>query len=157
MGHSQLGFTLIELMIVVAIIGILAAIALPAYQTYIAKAQADESVSSMQGLKVDFTIYYGELGTCPVNGVDGFGSATDYAGRYIEKAEFGGVLAAVPTSTCSIIFTFKNNSVSPHLAGKKIIVAMTAASAANSLSQWEIRQSITQGDVEAKYLPAPMR
>jgi type IV pilus assembly protein PilA len=50
-ARKQDGFTLIELMIVVAVIGILAAIALPAYQTYIAKAQSSEAISLLEGLK----------------------------------------------------------------------------------------------------------
>jgi type IV pilus assembly protein PilA len=49
--NAQKGFTLIELMIVVAIIGILAAIAIPAYQNYIARAQATEAVNLLAGLK----------------------------------------------------------------------------------------------------------
>ena len=50
--NAQKGFTLIELMIVVAIIGILAAIAIPAYQNYIARSQASEALSLLGGLKL---------------------------------------------------------------------------------------------------------
>lgn len=60
--QNQKGFTLIELMIVVAIIGILAAIALPAYQDYTARAQATEGLSATSGLRSDIGVYMSENG-----------------------------------------------------------------------------------------------
>ena len=84
MKTMQKGFTLIELMIVIAIIGILAAIALPAYQDYTARAQASEGFQATAGLRTDLGVYSAENG-----GVDGADSdaqltsqASDLAGTY---------------------------------------------------------------------------
>ncbi|MGM1003855.1 pilin [Acinetobacter haemolyticus] len=66
----QKGFTLIELMIVVAIIGILAAIAIPAYQDYIARSQASEAFTLANGLKTEVADNLQE-GTCGNNSVGG--------------------------------------------------------------------------------------
>lgn len=64
-NHFQRGFTLIELMIVIAIIGILAAIALPAYQDYTGRAQATEGFKIADGLRQEIAIWVWENKTFP--------------------------------------------------------------------------------------------
>src|ERR1700726_3268307 len=63
----QHGFTLIELMIVIAIIGILAAIAIPAYQNYTIRSQVTEGLSLADGFKTSVSEYYDQNGTWPAN------------------------------------------------------------------------------------------
>ena len=65
MKKTQQGFTLIELMIVVAIVGILAAIALPAYQDYIGRAKVTEAVAQLDGAKTSVAEYVASQGACP--------------------------------------------------------------------------------------------
>ena len=67
---KQSGFTLIELMIVVAIIGILAAIAVPQYNTYITKSKASEGLSLANGAKLAVVEYYSMNGKMPMNNED---------------------------------------------------------------------------------------
>lgn len=155
MNTLQKGFTLVELMIVVAIIGILAAVAIPSYQDYIARSQVTEAVTIISGLKIEFTSAFGTTGTCPVNGADGFEAATGYQGIYVEKVEFGGPLPSVAGSTCSLTATFKTTGVTPGISGKKLIVAMTVGPTGSS--QWEMRQSITQGNISPEFLPSSLR
>lgn len=64
-NNRESGFTLIEMMIVMAIIGILAAVGIPAYQSYIARAQASDGVTQLSGLKMQIGEYYGNEGFLP--------------------------------------------------------------------------------------------
>ncbi len=82
MKNLQKGFTLIELMIVVAIIGILAAIALPAYQDYTARAQASEGLKATAGLQADIAVEAAENGTTALNTPEIVAAATALDGKY---------------------------------------------------------------------------
>ena len=88
MKMKQQGFTLIELMIVVAIIGILAAIAIPAYQDYTIRAQVSEGLSLSAGAKVALIDYYANNGDWPKdNGAAGVADEHDIVGKYTEHVK----------------------------------------------------------------------
>ena len=83
--HSK-GFTLIELMIVVAIIGILAVIAIPAYLDYAVRAQISEGLTLGSGAKTAVSEYYMDHGTWPANNDEaGLSVETDIMGKYTEQ------------------------------------------------------------------------
>ncbi|HGH6626595.1 TPA: pilin, partial [Neisseria meningitidis] len=100
MNTLQKGFTLIELMIVIAIVGILAAVALPAYQDYTARAQVSEAILLAEGQKSAVTEYYLNHGEWPSNNTSaGVASASDIKGKYVEKVEVAkGVITATMLS-----------------------------------------------------------
>jgi type IV pilus assembly protein PilA len=136
---AQKGFTLIELMIVVAIVGILAAIAMPAYQTYTAKAQSSEGVMLAEGIKRDVELIFAMDKTCPANGSSGIGAADSITGKYVAKVTTGGT----PTDAggCTVVTAFKDKGVSSKIANATISWALVAG---EYTSQWDCTTSLSE-------------
>ncbi|HEZ1447174.1 TPA: pilin, partial [Neisseria meningitidis] len=112
MNTLQKGFTLIELMIVIAIVGILAAVALPAYQDYTARAQVSEAILLAEGQKSAVTEYYLNHGEWPGNNSDaGVASSSTIKGKYVKSVEVkNGVVTA----------EMKSSGVNKEIQGKKL-------------------------------------
>jgi type IV pilus assembly protein PilA len=142
MRNIQKGFTLIELMIVVAIIGILAAVAIPAYQDYIARSQVSEAVSLNAGGKTPLAEYFNDKGNWPVAASDVMGNR---AGKYVSVITLGGATNA--TGTISVEARMKNAGINSAITGGTLILT------SNDAKQW----SCTSGDLGPKYRPASCR
>ncbi|HEZ6194372.1 TPA: pilin [Neisseria meningitidis] len=138
MNTLQKGFTLIELMIVIAIVGILAAVALPAYQDYTARAQVSEAILLAEGQKSAVTEYYLNHGKWPGdNSSAGVASASDIKGKYVEKVEVAkGVITA----------TMASSNVNNEIKGKKLSLW---AKRQNGSVKWFCGQPVTRNDAKA--------
>ena len=102
--RKQQGFTLIELMIVVAIIGILAAIALPAYQDYVARSQMSEAMTLASGARTAVIEVYDQTGAFPTtNAAAGLSSAGSITGTYVAQVAVGaaGIIVATMKDTAT--------------------------------------------------------
>jgi type IV pilus assembly protein PilA len=136
--HSS-GFTLIELMIVVAIVGILAAIALPAFQDYTARAQASEALKASNPLQWGVGIYLAENGTIAGINTDPSLTATAAAinGKYIQNA----AITIAPDGSISVPFDAgslvgETMILRPTLNGLQISVWQCAWSAGTATARW---------------------
>ena len=115
MKSVQKGFTLIELMIVIAIIGILAAIAIPAYQNYTIRSQVTEGLSLADGVKTSVSEFFDQNGTMPT-GVSAAGTATT-----IELAAVTGkYVSAITVVNGQIQITYAGPNVNAKITGLKL-------------------------------------
>ncbi|HFA3947234.1 TPA: pilin [Neisseria gonorrhoeae] len=138
MNTLQKGFTLIELMIVIAIVGILAAVALPAYQDYTARAQVSEAILLAEGQKSAVTEYYLNHGKWPENNDSaGVASASEIKGKYVKQVEVkNGVVTA----------TMNSSGVNKEIQGKRLSLWGRRE---NGSVKWFCGQPVTRDNVAA--------
>jgi type IV pilus assembly protein PilA len=144
MKNMQKGFTLIELMIVVAIIAILAAIAIPAYQDYLVRTQVSEGAVLTDGAKTATSEFYSNTGRFPKsNASAGLAQAGSISGKYVSKVE-------LDTAGNGLITATFGGSSNKAIATKTFV--LSAITNAGSIA-W----SCSKSTVAQKYLPTSCR
>jgi type IV pilus assembly protein PilA len=141
---KQQGFTLIELMIVIAIIGILAAIALPAYQDYTARAQGAEAFKATAGVQTDVAVFLaenGELGATPA----AVTAAGTLEGKYFAA---GGVV--LNPANGEITITFNDGQ----LDTQNIVLTPEANAAQTQVARWTCAGSVDESHLPSSCQPA---
>jgi type IV pilus assembly protein PilA len=123
----------------VAILAILAAIAIPAYQDYTLRAKVTEAVVQADGLKVAVAEFFDEQQRCPQNGDAGFEAPEAYATSFVAAAK----VTSLKDGSCAIRFTLRG---APQLEGKYLQFAL------DSDSHWHASTDLPQ-----KYLPMRLR
>jgi type IV pilus assembly protein PilA len=155
MKKVQQGFTLIELMIVVAIIGILAAIAIPAYQDYTIRAQVSEGLSLADGSKTAVAEFFTNTGRLPgSNSSAGIAAAASIGGNYVGEVGIGddgnstdGVIQVTYGTQSQAAFGGKANT---KIKDKTLLLSPRP-------SAGSVAWTCKSGDLAAKYVPSSCR
>ena len=141
---KQQGFTLIELMIVVAIIGILAAIAIPAYQDYTIRAQVSEGLNLSGGAKAAVTEFFQDRGLMPADNTEaGLAASDEIIGKYVDQVEVTGGVIDV------------QYGVDAHQVISGNSLQLTPNTSAPGSVQWDCASAAAA--IENKHLPAACR
>lgn len=158
MKAIQKGFTLIELMIVIAIVGVLAVVALPAYQDYTARAQMSEALTLAEGQKSAVVEYYSDKGTFPTSNADaGIANASTITGKYVKSVAVTSVAAtgtagssSATSAKATITATMKSSGVNKDISGKTLILE-------GSQNAGSFDWTCKAGTVDKKFLPSSCR
>ena len=136
---KQQGFTLIELMIVVAIIGILAAIAIPQYQNYVARTQVAEAFALFGPIKIAASLYYHETGKLPSSNEKA--GLSNINGNFVDGVELGA------SGVTTITFKEEHQGVSTRISGTSFTMVPNVT---NGSVSWTCKSWTTK----PKYLPS---
>jgi type IV pilus assembly protein PilA len=152
MKTMQKGFTLIELMIVVAIIAILAAIAIPAYQDYLIRTQVTEGVTLMDSGKLAATEFYANNGRFPPNQISaGMPIAASIIGSYVSGVALTGGTGVITATFASTGGQKANTAIN----GKNI--SLSPATVNGGTIIWKCKVTAAGTGVAPKYLPTSCR
>ena len=162
MKAVQKGFTLIELMIVVAIIGILAAIAIPAYQDYTIRAQVTEGLNLATSVKAAVSETFQSNGAWPAsNTAAGLSAATNIKGKYVTGISVGtgGVITITYGGQANGLITNATLGLTPYTSGNGDVSWVCGDRGTTGTSGLTIASGATalSGTLTAKYRPANCR
>lgn len=148
MKQIQQGFTLIELMIVVAIIGILAAVALPAYQDYTVRAKMSEVVLAASSGKTAISEFYQTNNRMPSANLESAG-ISDQSSKYVNR-----ITIARTSDTVAVVTAFAQTTVGGGVTTAQGVVLTGTADATTGQVRWECTGA---GSIKTKYLPSNCR
>ena len=152
MRKVQQGFTLIELMIVVAIIGILAAIAIPAYQDYTVRAKMSEVVLAASGPRTSVTESFQANGEMPATAAEaGLGDPTDYASNLVTSVAYA---PGTPPETEGVITALATTEVGGGVTATQGVTLTGIGDPLTGIVNWNCEPA---GGIPTKYLPATCR
>ncbi len=143
--YLQKGFTLIELMIVIAIIGILGAVALPRYQEYTVRAKVTELILATTAAKTAVTESYQTNGALPASL-----TLESQSSKYVASVEYS---LSTASNASTAVITVKATTADSNISGKKLL--LTGVVNASKVIEWTCSApAVSEDGIEAKYLPA---